>query len=118
MRKDLLSSISALIPAFLIGSCCLGPTIFILFGVSLGSLGFFVPLVKYKLLFILFALSFLSYSFYQLYLSKNRISTNCKDGLCDIKGYSTKKINKIIFWICTTIFLVSMIYPFLIVKFF
>lgn len=118
MKRDLLGSIGSLIPSFLIGSCCLGPTIFIIFGVSFGSLGYFATFEKYKLIFIIFALLFLGYSFYQLYLLKNSEVNGCKDGSCNVKGYSTKKVNKVIFWISSTIFFISMVYPYLITKFF
>ncbi len=37
MRKEVISSLGSLVPAFLVSTCCLGPTLYVLFGVSVGG---------------------------------------------------------------------------------
>jgi len=37
IRKEVVSSLGSLVPSFLLSTCCLGPTLYVLFGVSVGG---------------------------------------------------------------------------------
>jgi hypothetical protein len=39
--RELLTGISGILLSFLASSCCIAPTLFVVFGVSIGGLGFF-----------------------------------------------------------------------------
>ncbi len=108
-KRTFLATISALFSSFLVASCCLGPAIFILTGVSIGWLGSFTRLSAYKPYFIGTALLVLSYPFYQLYLKKPAIECDCEIDPAKIK---MKKINKALFWVTFSILIVASIYPY------
>jgi len=57
MRKEVVSSLGSLVPSVLVSICCLGPTLYMLFGVSVGGLGIFAPLEPYRPVFMLAALA-------------------------------------------------------------
>lgn len=52
MRKELLATGGAIGASLAIASCCVAPTLFLLFGVSLGSLGMLASLEPYRPIFI------------------------------------------------------------------
>lgn len=109
-KRTVLASISALIPSFLVASCCLGPAIFILTGVSIGWLSGFTRLSAYKPYFIGIALLVLSYPFYQLYLKRPAIECDCET---DPQKIRFKRINKILFWTSIAILFIAIIYPYI-----
>jgi len=63
MRKEFVSSLGSLVPSFLVSTCCLGPTLYVLFGVSVGGLSVIAPLEPYRPEFRLVALGLLGYAF-------------------------------------------------------
>lgn len=52
MKKETAALLGSLGASFLVASCCLAPTIFVLFGVSIGALGGFASLEPYRLWFM------------------------------------------------------------------
>ncbi|OGW18271.1 MAG: hypothetical protein A3G93_06265 [Nitrospinae bacterium RIFCSPLOWO2_12_FULL_45_22] len=104
MNRVTMGNIGALVSSFFVGSCCLGPTMFVLFGISIGGLNFFTSLERFRPLFILVAFLFLGYAFYHIYLNKPAFD-------CVYKGISSGRINKVFFWLCLSIFLVAVFYP-------
>ena len=52
MRKEMLATGGALGASLAIASCCVAPTLFLLFGVSVGSLGMLAALEPYRPIFI------------------------------------------------------------------
>ena len=48
MKKETAALWGSLGASFLVASCCLAPTIFVLFGVSIGALGWFTALEPYR----------------------------------------------------------------------
>lgn len=108
-KRMVLASISALIPSFLVATCCLGPAIFILTGISIGWLSGFTRLSAYKPYLIGTALLVLSYPFYQLYLKKPAIECDCEIDPAKIRF---KKVNKVLFWGSIAILFIAIIYPY------
>jgi hypothetical protein len=106
MQKGAKGNLGALTSSFLVGSCCLGPTIFVFFGTSIGALNFFTSLERFRPLFILMAFIFLGYAFYHIYL--NKPAFECA---YTYKGISSGKINKVFFWVSLMIFMVALFYP-------
>ncbi len=111
MRKGLMSGLGSLVPSFLISTCCLGPTLYVLFGVSVGGLGIFAPLEPYRPLFMLAAIGLLGYAFYYLYVRPPQFD-------CVENGRSTLKTNRFLFWVASVVFVVAALYPVVLPHFF
>ncbi|PHS39857.1 MAG: hypothetical protein COB07_05515 [Sulfurovum sp.] len=73
--------VGSLFSALLAGSCCLAPLLFLLFGVSVGSLSFLQILAPYQLYFSLGATLVILYLWYDYFKSKKEIKT-CSRLLC------------------------------------
>ena len=57
MQNGSLSTLGSLVPSFLVSTCCLGPTLYVLFGVSVGGLSVFAPLDPYRPVFMVVAVA-------------------------------------------------------------
>lgn len=90
MKKENISSTIAVIVSFLAVSCCIGPAIFVIFGVSAGFMGNLGFLEVYKPYFLGAGFLMLSFSFWKIYIKKR--TCDCTE---DIR---MKKISKGIFW--------------------
>ncbi len=91
MNKTNISSIGTIFTSLFATSCCIGPTVFIIFGTSVGfisKLSFLMPIQPY-LLGAAFVM--LGYSFWKLYIKK-------PDCTCEA-DIRTRKIARGIFWI-------------------
>lgn len=111
MRKEVVSSLGSLVPSFLVSTCCLGPTLYILFGVSLGGLGVFASLEPYRPLFMLAAVGFLGYAFYHLYIRPPQFD-------CVEDGRSALRTSRFFFWLASVVFAVAALYPVVLPRFF
>ena len=111
MRKEVVSSVGSLVPSFLVSTCCLAPTVYVLFGVSVGGLSIFAPLEPYRPVFMLAAVGLLGYAFYHLYLHPPAFD-------CVENGRSTLKISRALFWVASFVFVVATLYPMLLPYFF
>jgi mercuric ion transport protein len=65
--KDYVPAAGALASAALIASCCLGPVLFLAFGISIGALGGLSALEPYRPLFIAAGFGSWGYGFLRLY---------------------------------------------------
>ncbi|NOX32417.1 MAG: hypothetical protein GXP56_01580 [Deltaproteobacteria bacterium] len=100
MKKENISSTLAVIVSFLAASCCIGPAIFIVFGVSAGFMGNFGFLEIYKSYFLGAGFLMLSFSFWKLYIKKKT---------CDcIEDIRMQKISKGIFWTGVILFVFAL----------
>lgn len=99
----------ALIPSALVATCCLGPLLFILLGVSASSVSALKVFTPYKPYFLALGILALTYAFYLLYMKKNPVECACDVDPVKIR---TKKMNRILFWIVVAIFVTSSIYPY------
>ncbi len=104
MRKEVISSLGSLVPAFLVSTCCLGPTLYVLFGVSVGGLSIFTPLEPYRPAFMLVALGLLGYAFHHLYIRPPQF--DCVEG-----GRSALRTSRLVFWIASLVFVVAALVP-------
>ncbi|TMB22487.1 MAG: hypothetical protein E6J71_05940 [Deltaproteobacteria bacterium] len=73
-----LAATGTLIAAGFVAACCLGPTLFVLFGVSVAGLGAFGSLEPYQPLFLLAGLG----SWALAYQQQRRATATCADDAC------------------------------------
>jgi len=104
MRKEALSSLGSLVPSVLVSTCCLGPTLYVLFGVSVGGLSIFTPLEPYRPVFLFAALGLLGYAFHHLYIRPPQFD-------CVEDGHSALRTSRVVFWVASVIFAVAALYP-------
>lgn len=90
MKSANISNLGTIIVSFLAASCCIGPAIFVVFGVSFGFLGKFSFLEPFKPYFLGLGFLMLGFSFWKLYLRKQ--DCDCKE---DIRS---RKIARSIWW--------------------
>ena len=91
MQKETVSSLGTILASFLAASCCIGPAIFVIFGTSIGFMGWFAALELIRSYLLGAGFLMLGYSFWKLYLKKRDCS--CKE---DIR---VRTIARGIFWI-------------------
>jgi len=111
MRKEVMSSLGSLVPSVLVSTCCLGPTLYVLFGVSVGGLSIFTPLEPYRPAFMLAALGLLGYAFHHLYIRPPQFD-------CVEDGRSALRTSRVVFWIASLVFVVAALYPVVLPYFF
>jgi len=111
MRKELVSSLGSLVPSFLLSTCCLGPTLYVFFGVSVGGLGVFAPLEPYRPFFMLAAVGPLGYAFYHLYIRPPQFD-------CVENGRSALKTSRFFFWAASFVLVIAALYPVVLPRFF
>ena len=68
--REFIFGILGSLASLLAASCCIVPTLFVVFGVSAGSLSFLKTLEPYRIYFLIIAYIAVGYSFYKLYLQK------------------------------------------------
>jgi len=104
MQKGFLSTLGSLIPSFLVSTCCLGPTLYVLFGVSVGGLSMFAPLEPYRPVFMLGAVALLGYAFNHLYVRPPTFE-------CVEDGRSPLRTQRFMFWMASLLFMLAALYP-------
>jgi mercuric ion transport protein len=104
MQKPLATILGSLVPSFLLSACCLGPTLYVLFGVSAGGLSLFAPLEPYRPFFMLAAAGLLGYAFHHLYIRPPKFD-------CVENGRSTLRTSRVFFWLASFVFIVATLYP-------
>ena len=83
MEKEDLALGGALGASALIGACCLGPALFLLFGVSFGGLGLLSSLEPYRPLFMAAGAGALLYAAWRAWRpTEEADATACSDGAC------------------------------------
>jgi mercuric ion transport protein len=104
-RKNAVLVLSgAFITAILSASCCIVPTLFILFGISFAGIINVQALEEYRWIFTTLALIMLSIGFYQMVIKK-QIECDCEPSL-------TSKILLILFWGLFLFSLAALLYPY------
>lgn len=68
--RDHIAAAGTLASAALIGSCCIGPLLFLVFGTTIGALGSLGVLEPYRAYFMAAGFGFWGYGFYRLYLRR------------------------------------------------
>ncbi|BAI80383.1 mercuric ion transport protein [Deferribacter desulfuricans SSM1] len=116
INKETISGTIGTLAALLGASCCILPTLLVIFGISLGSAGgFFSNLEAYRWLFLGIGYLSVGYSIYSLYLKNwikrkifNKPSINCA-----CKENKLNKFSKIITWISLFLLIVATFYPYI-----
>lgn len=103
-KSAVLILFGALVTALLSASCCLVPTLFILFGVSFAGIINVAALQEYRWLFTSLASVMLGVGFYQMVI-KRQIECDCEPSL-------TSKILLVLFWVLFLISLAALFYPY------
>jgi len=94
----------ALLTALLSASCCLVPTLFMVFGISFAGVINVPQLNSYRWIFTAFAVIMLSIGFYQMVIKK-QIECDCEPSL-------TSKILLVLFWALFLFSLAALFYPY------
>ncbi len=81
MKKETLATSGALGLSILIASCCIGPTLFLLFGVSVTALGAFFVLEPYQPYFIGAGVLALGFAGHRIFRPAE-MGTDCGDDAC------------------------------------
>lgn len=103
-RSAVLVLSGALVTALLSASCCLVPTLFMVFGISFAGVINVPQLNSYRWIFTAFAVMMLSIGFYQMVIKK-QIECDCEPSL-------TSKILIILFWALFLFSLTALFYPY------
>ncbi len=82
MRGERLATGGAIGASLLIASCCVAPTLFLLFGVSLGALGSLSALEPYRPAFIAVGGAALLYAGRRIYSPARSDAEDCADDSC------------------------------------
>lgn len=104
MRKEVVSALASLAQSFLVSTCCLAPTLYVFFGLSMGGFSIFTPLEPYRPFFMLSAVGLLGYAFYHLYVQPLQFD-------CTQDGWSTLRASRVVFWFASVVFVMAALYP-------
>jgi mercuric ion transport protein len=110
MRRETFAAAGSIGASLLIASCCLGPTLFLLFGVSIASLGHLSALEVYRPYFILAGGAALLYAAWGAW-SATRASApgeDCSTGTC---APTTPRSTRGVVLLALALYLVSIAYP-------
>ncbi len=110
MKKETLATGGALGLSVLIASCCLGPTLFLLFGVSVGALGAFSVLEPYQPYFMGAGVLALGFAGHQIFRSAE-MDTDCGDDACAPDSRS-RRFTRRFFIVAVVLFMGAAAYPY------
>lgn len=107
-RRGLTAAVGAVSAAFLASLCCVGPLVFVAFGVGAGLASTFEPL---RPMFTLLTVALLAVGFYVVY-GKRRAAAECVDvphGTCT--GPRNRTRDNVFLWIATVVSLAFLTFP-------
>jgi len=111
MKREALATGGALGLSVLIASCCLGPALFLLFGVSVGALGWFSIFEPLRPYLIALGGVLLLYAGLRIHRTPQRIpEVECGNGAC-APGSRSRRLSRGLFWIVSGIYIVAVAYP-------
>ena len=117
MKRETLAAGGVLGVSVLIASCCLGPALFLLFGVSvtaLGSLSVFEPVRLY----LIAGGGVLLYAGARILRAKTAGAvTECAEDAC-APGSSSRRLTRRLFWVAGGIYVVAVGYPTILAAFY
>ena len=122
-KKENIASLVGVISAFIAGSCCIGPALFVIFGASFGTIGFWGSVFEpYRWLFLSIGYLSIGYSIYRLYDIKDRIKKILKRPVivcaaCNEPTWA-KRFSVGITWFSFVLLIVATFYPLLLSKIF
>lgn len=104
-KSQKLAILGGILASLVASTCCIGPVIFALLGISSAGLSKFEAIRTYTTAATIF---FLVFAFYKTY--KKKPSVQCENGsYCE--NPKSNKINRIILWISTIIILGVLTFP-------
>ncbi len=110
VKKETLATGGALGLSVLIASCCLGPALFLLFGVSVGALGALSVLEPYQPYFIGAGVLALGFAGYQIFRPAE-VDADCGDDACAPDSQS-RQFTRRFFIVAVVLFTVAAAYPY------
>ena len=110
MRRETLATGGAIGLSLLIASCCVGPTLFLLFGVSIGALGALSILEPYQPYFIGAGVVALGFAGHQIFRSGD-IEADCGNDACAPDSRS-RRLTRRFFFLAVVLFMGAAAYPF------
>ncbi len=110
MKKETLATSGALGLSVLIASCCIGPTRFLLFGVSVGSLGAFSVLEPYQPIFIGAGLVALGFAGHRIF-RESPTGEYCADDAC-APDSGSRRFTRRFFIVAVVLFMGAAAYPY------
>ena len=113
MNKEKLAMGGAFGAAALVASCCLAPTLLIVFGVSAGGLAQLSALEPYRPIFIAVGALFLTYAAWRIYrpAARELEQTECADESCS-PASQQRRFMQTVFWFGVASFVGAIIYPY------
>ena len=105
-RTSALATTGTFVAAGLVAACCLGPTLFVLFGVSLAGLSAFGALEPYRPLFFVAGLGFWAWA----YQRRRRALTGCEEKVCGTPA--SRRLSAVLLWASLIALLVAAGYPY------
>ncbi len=112
MKKETLATGGAIALSILIASCCIAPTLFLVFGVSIGVLGSLSSLEPYQPYFVGVAVLALGFAGRQIFRSAD-IDTHCEDTTC-APDSGSRRFTRRLFFVAIALFSASIAYPYFI----
>ena len=113
--RELLGSVVGTVASFLAASCCIAPSLFVVFGVSAGSLSFLSTLEPYRWYFLGVAYFAVGYSLYRLYLrswARERLfKKSAIECACGEPNW-TSRLSKGATWTALILLIVATFYPY------
>jgi mercuric ion transport protein len=110
MNKESLATGGAIAASFLIGSCCIMPTLFLVFGVSVGALGVLSALEPFQPIFIV--VGFVSLSYAGLRIFRESSDPECDSESCDPQSRNRHRLRRI-FPVAVLFFVAAISYPYI-----
>lgn len=117
--REAIGSIVGTIASLFAASCCIAPTLFVVFGVSAGGLGFLQSLEPYRWYFLAVGYIAIGYSLHNLYLKswiKEKIFKKpAVECACEEPSW-TRKLSKGITWTALVLLVFATFYPYVLTK--
>ena len=111
MKNDNLAIGSAFGASLLIGSCCLAPALFLLFGVSIGGLGALSQLEPYRPLFMAIGGAALAYAAWRAWRpAQAGAQAECADGTCAPDSSRRRRTRQLVA-IAAIVYALAITYP-------
>jgi len=112
MKRETLATGRVLGLSVLIASCCLGPALFLLFGVSVGALGSLSVFEPVRPYLIAVGGALLLYAGVRIYRTSPAAATaaQCADDACAANS-PARRLSRRLFWVASGIYGVAVAYP-------
>jgi mercuric ion transport protein len=114
MRKETLAAGSGIGASLLVASCCLAPTLFLLFGASVGGLAALASLEPYRPLFIALGGLSLLYAGWRLHAGESRSDdTACPEAGCAPEAPARRRTRRL-FVFAVILYGAAIAYPYVV----